>query len=199
MLIGTGAPAGGYRTVSQLAVAPASIVDGGSVQIAANGVTKTITWDDSSSTLTLDRTGYGPGSTIIAQLKDRDSNLGPTKSESITDAGSVMLSAGGDSSAGAVTFTETGPNTATFELATITAGGLNVGVDSVARSLTGNDYEAFSQTIASGPITPASNALDFAFATTVQGTSIGSYTSRQSGVRSRRSMQPPMRQSSRSG
>ncbi|MGI0020505.1 MAG: hypothetical protein ACREAY_08540, partial [Nitrososphaera sp.] len=176
LLIGTGAPVGGYGTVSQLAVAPASIVEGGSVQIAANGLTKSITWDDSSSTLTLDRTGYGPGSTTIAQLKDQDSNLDPTRSESITDAGNLMLAAGGDSPAGAVTFTETGPNTATFELATITAGGLNIGVDSVARSLTGNDYKAFSQAIASSPITPASSAPGFSFATTVQGTSTGSYT-----------------------
>jgi hypothetical protein len=179
LLIGTGAPAAGYTPVApvQLTVAPANIVEGGSVQIAANGVTKTVTWDDSASTLTLDRTAYGPAGTIIAQIKEQDANLDPTRAETITEAViNTMLAAGGDAPTATASFVETGPNTATFELATLSAGALSVGVDSVARALTENDYKAFSQAIASGPITPASSAGTFGFATTVQGTSTGSYT-----------------------
>ncbi|MGI0006206.1 MAG: hypothetical protein ACREAO_06225, partial [Nitrososphaera sp.] len=58
----------------------------------------------------------------------------------------------------------------------ITAGGLGQGVDSVARSLTGNDYKAFNQAAALGAITPAATSTNYGLATSVQGTSTGSYT-----------------------
>ena len=99
---------------------------------------------------------------------------------------------GGDAPAGAVTFIETGPNTAIFELATITAGGLGQGVDSVARSLTGNDCKAFNQAAALGAITPASTSTNYGLVTSGQGTSTGPFTVQTVGGSPRQRMLRPM-------
>ncbi|WP_337862365.1 hypothetical protein [Nitrososphaera sp.] len=160
----------------------ATVVEGGSVQISANGVTKTITWDDSPATLTLDRAAYGPAGTIIAQIKDQDANLDPTRANTITEtaaAGDELIT-GTDAPATTATtvWTETGPNTAAFELTSITASGLGQSVDSIARSLSANDYKAFTSGAGGTPITPnAASASYGAIVTTgVQGTASTSYT-----------------------
>lgn len=177
-----GSPTSSNNSVkAELAASASNIVEGGSVQISANGVTKTITWDDSTAALTLDRTAYGPGATIIPQLKDQDSNLDPTRAETITETTTAgdELATGTDAPANVATvWTETGPNTGTFEVtsSTLTVSGLSAGVDTLARSMSGNDFKAFNQSAALGTITPAVSAAGYNIATTVQGTATASYT-----------------------
>lgn len=163
-------------------LATSNVVKGGSVQIAANGVTKTITWDETTATLTLDRPSYGAGSTIIAQIKEQDANLDPTKADTITETTSTgdALISGTDAPADTVgtVWSETGPNTGVFELTSMTASALGTGIDSLARSLTANDYNAFSEATNGGTVTPNSVALSYAGVSSVgvKGTSSASYT-----------------------
>jgi hypothetical protein len=159
------------------ALVATSVTKGGSVQIAANGVTKTITWDETSATLTLDRTAYGAANTIIAQIKDQDANLDPTRADTITETlPNTLLASGGDAPTATVSFTETGPNTGVFENTGLTTAALGAGVDSAARSLTANDYQAFSES--GGIVTPndASTSYTGVLTTGVKGTSSASYT-----------------------
>ena len=178
--VGAAYPAtAGANVNAELAVNAANIVEGGSVQVSANGVSKTISWDDSGSALTLDRTSFGPGATIIAQIKDQDGNLDPTRAETITEtvgAGDALLTGtDGPLDTVATSWTETGPNTANFELSTQTASALAVGQDSVSRSLSGVDFKAFS---GAAPVVPNSVSASYAgvIAAGAIGSSTGSYT-----------------------
>jgi hypothetical protein len=164
----TGTPAGSTR--APLDVAAANVVEGGSITVTASGVTKTLTYDDSSAGIVLDRTAFGPGSTIITQVRDQDANLDPTRVNTLTEtAANQMIAAGGDAPTVIGTFTETGTNTAIFELTslTVSAGALAVGQDSVSRSLTANDRNTFTAGAGGTPVNPGGAVI---------GTSASSYT-----------------------
>ncbi|WP_342816241.1 hypothetical protein, partial [Nitrososphaera sp.] len=166
---------------AELAVNAANIVEGASVQVSASGVTKTMTWDDSTATISIDRSAYGPGGNIITTFKDQDANLDPTAANVVTElAGNVILTNAGDSAGlAAATFTETGPNTAVFELTSLalTAGTLAVGQDSVSRSLVVNDYKAFNDPAGGGAvINPAVTSTNYGIAAGILATGTASYT-----------------------
>ncbi|NWG36298.1 hypothetical protein [Nitrososphaera sp.] len=171
----------GNNVNAELAVNAANIVEGASVQVSASGVTKTMTWDDSTATISIDRSAYGPGGNIITTFKDQDANLDPTAANVVTElAGNVILTNAGDSAGlAAATFTETGPNTAVFELTSLalTAGTLAVGQDSVSRSLVVNDYKAFNDPAGGGAvINPAVTSTNYGIAAGILATGTASYT-----------------------
>jgi hypothetical protein len=181
----SGSTAAGYGTVSVLNAQAGNINRGGSIQISANGVTKTVTWDHSNAALTLDRTAYGQSSIIIPDLKAPDANLDPTKADTITETiPNTMLASGGDSPSTVVVWTETGPNTGVFEITSVNGvavSGLTIGTlggaDSASRSLSANDYMAFNEGTNGGTVTPNVAAANYpSVLTGSQGTSSASYT-----------------------
>lgn len=181
LVIGTGVLNSGggidYPTPggSTLAGMDATPLEGGSITFSALGVSKTITWDDSSASVTLDRTSYGPSSTIIPLFKDQDANLDPTRADTLTETAAPLVDIFVDGGATddiptvELTLTETGTNTATFKVTstTISAGALAAGQDSVSRSITANDRSVYTAGVNGTTVNPG---------TTIIGTSSASYT-----------------------
>jgi hypothetical protein len=93
--------------------------DSGSVEIEYGDETVTIDYDESSGELTVDReTPYGTTSIIHLMITDPDGNLDPTVSEDLSVAVAdvaALLDITGGSVPDAITFEETGDNTAIFE------------------------------------------------------------------------------------
>lgn len=149
-----------------LEVTGSNINEGGTIQFSFGGVTKTITYDDTPATLTLDRTTYGPDSKVYATIYDPDINLDPTTSNKITETvPEELLSRIGVTPTTELVFTETGSNTGKFE-AELMASGTFSG-SSVGRSLTATDYKDFVG------VDAINVEVDVA---TPQGTSSASYT-----------------------
>ncbi len=139
LVVGPAGADDGYPNSAHL-LQTTNVAEGGTIQFSFGGVTKTVTYDDTPATLTLDRTNYGPGATIYARIYDPDINLDPTDTNTIEESDAFELLTGADTPGTPITFTETGTNTARFEAA-LTAGALASG--SQGRSLTANDYSDF--------------------------------------------------------
>jgi hypothetical protein len=80
----------------------------------------TVEYEESIAEVSLDRTAYGSDSFLYVFIDDQDANLNPTEADEFTvDPGnspnSDLLTIDGGSIDSAVTFTETGDNTARFE------------------------------------------------------------------------------------
>src|SRR5437867_3633728 len=117
-----------------------NINEGGSIQINYGGVTKTVTYDDTSASISLDRTVYGAAAKIYTQVNDQDFNLDPTESNTFSEAVAGTLVSGTDRGVAVILYTETGVNTAKFE-GTLITNALPSGVETQGRSLTANDYK----------------------------------------------------------
>ncbi|AFU57027.1 hypothetical protein Ngar_c00770 [Candidatus Nitrososphaera gargensis Ga9.2] len=130
------------RTISLNSV---SGLEGGQITFSFGGVQKTVTWDDSTASVSLDRTNYGPGATAYVVVEDQDMNLDPTAVNTFSDTASAPANqnlTNGVDKGSSLTYTETGANTGKFEI-TYTIGILTTGT-SQGRSLTVNDFKNFT-------------------------------------------------------
>jgi len=144
-----------------------SISEGGSIEFSFGGVVKTATWDDSSASLSLDRTNYGPTATSYVTVYDQDLNLDPTAVNTFEETVvNGNLTNGADKGLTFKTYTETGSNTARFET-TYTIAALTSGT-SQGRSVTANDFKNWTSGTAP--------AVALGTPISVVGTSSASYT-----------------------
>ncbi len=130
------------RTISLSSV---SGLEGGQITFSFGGVQKTVTWDDSTASVSLDRSNYGPGATAYVAVEDQDMNLDPTAVNTFVDVASAPANqnlTNGVDKGQSLTYTETGANTGKFEI-TYTIGSLTTGT-SQGRSLTANDFKNFT-------------------------------------------------------
>jgi len=102
--------------------------EGFTVRVSYGGQTRTIQYDDSSVTVSVDREEYGTGNTLFLTIEDQDGNADPTNRDLI-NASTAIVAIQGDDAFDPIACLETGRNTAEFEcewLLNATDSGTNV-------------------------------------------------------------------------
>ena len=93
-----------------------ALEEGDDIEITYGGQTKTITYEPTDASFSLDRTIAGDGNQIILSIMDQDANLDPTSVDSFAaDVSIVDVSTGFAIDFTNVMFEETGQNTGDFE------------------------------------------------------------------------------------
>ena len=140
------------------------------VKIVYKTLSTTITYDDTSSTVSADRDNYGSDNLVFLSVTDQDGNADPTNRDVIlsTNSGAdKFITMSGVSSVGNSTCTETGENSAVFEcewtIAAVAGAGKLVPTDfsDNAIAITVQDVSQYMEDTGDGEITAAdTNAID---------------------------------------
>ncbi len=149
---GHGAIAGGMPDVAfAFGVGVGSVAEGGQITISYPRATdKVLVYDDTAASVSLDRSTYGPraGTVAFATYYEPNANLDPTATEVLTEtvAGEILIPTPAGTFAAPLppfALSERSPNGANFRT-TFGVAPLGAGIESTSRSVTANDYQAFT-------------------------------------------------------